>query len=318
VDIGKLHDLEALRVKPLAEVSGDGAVEAAGSPPPTALGPCGRRRALPDDGVGGPELRPESTPNDWRASRQTNWLDRQSAEFRQAVLMHAHRRRLAGGATLHVAGDPPGGIYGVLEGALLLSIPDARSEMHLADLLLPGDWAGGCSLLDQEPRRFSAEAQGETLLCVLPSMAMRRIAARFPDGATLFLDLAADALRVAELGLVDLVVPCPRRRLAATLARCCRGRPVPLPLTQAQLAVLANVSRKLVNRTLQQFRRAGWIELGYSSLTVLEPRALAAYAEPPEPRGWEPGLRIVPVGTMLALEPARDVRGLERIATPPS
>jgi CRP/FNR family transcriptional regulator, cyclic AMP receptor protein len=305
-------------VKTHPEVPGDGGVEAVGGVPPEARGPCDRSEALPRGGAGGLELWPDSTPSDLRASRQTNWLDRQSAEFRQAVLTHAHRRRLAGGATLHVAGDAPGGIYGVLEGALLLSIPDARSEMHLTDLLLPGDWAGGCSLLDQKPRRFSAEAQGETLLCVLPSTAMRRIAARIPDSATLFLGLAADTLRVAEQALVDLLVPCPRRRLAATLARCCRGRPVPLPLTQAQLAVLANVSRKLVNRTLQQFRLAGWIELGYSSLTVLEPRALAAFSEPPAPRGWEPGLRIVPVGTMLALEPARGVRELERIATPPS
>jgi CRP-like cAMP-binding protein len=302
-------------MKTLGKLPGDGAVRPVVVVPWGAAGPYGRWRAAPPGGAGGRDLRPAAMPD--ACHLHTNWLDRQSPEFRQAVLTQAHRRRLAGGTTLHVAGDPPGGIYGVQEGALLLSIPDARGEMHLADLLLPGDWAGGCCLLDQQPRRFNAEALGETILCVLPSTAMHRIAPRCPDSASPFLDLAADALRVAEQALAELLVPCPRRRLAATLARCCRGRAVPLPLTQAQLAALANVSRKLTNRTLQQFSRAGWIDLGYASLTVLDPNALAAFAGTPELRGPPPAPPIVPVGTVRGPEPAKAVREPVRIATPP-
>jgi CRP/FNR family transcriptional regulator, cyclic AMP receptor protein len=207
------------------------------------------------------------------------WLDRQPAALRQAILDHTHCRRLPGGATLHLAGDPPGGIYGVIEGALSLSFPDPRSEMHLADILLPGDWAGCCSLLDQKPQRFSVEALADTTLRVLCPTAMSRIAGRLPDSTRLFLDLAADALRVAEQALVDFFIPCPRRRIAAALVRCACGRAVTLPLSQAQLAALTNVSRKLVNSTLQSFRRAGWIEPGYASVTVLDIVGLAAFVD---------------------------------------
>ncbi len=215
--------------------------------------------------------------NEWPL--RIGWLDRQPAALRQAILDHAYCRRLPGGATLHLAGDPPAGIYGVIEGALALSFPDPRSEMHLADILLPGDWAGGYSLLDQKPQRFNVEALADTTLRVLCPISMRRIEGRLPGSTGSFLGLAADALRGAEQALVDFFIPCPRRRIAATLVRCACGRAVTLPLSQGQLAALAKVSRKRVNGTLQSFRRAGWIELGYASVTVLDVVELAAFVD---------------------------------------
>jgi CRP/FNR family cyclic AMP-dependent transcriptional regulator len=281
--------------------------------------------SLAADGLRGPALRLPNADDDRprsvevlssrRTPRPRGWLERQPAALRQAILAYAHDRRLPVGSTLHVAGDMPEGVYGVIEGALALSLPDARSEMQLADLLLPGDWAGGCSLIDHEPLRFSAEALRDTTLLVLGTSAMGRIAAELPVSRPHFLPLAADALFVAEQALADLLIPCPHRRLAATLWRCARGRTVALPLSQAQLAALANVSRKLVNRTLQHFRRAGWIELSYLAVSVIDAHSLATFAEHAAPcrPAIVASLRSPVVKPTLVAAAARD--GIGSIAT---
>ncbi len=75
-----------------------------------------------------------------------------------------------------------------------------------------------------------------------------------------------------------------------------------LPLTQERLDMMANVSRKLANRTLRRFCDEGWIEIGYGFVAVLRPLKLLAWAQASPRTGAAPAVSppIVPPVTVAA------------------
>jgi CRP/FNR family cyclic AMP-dependent transcriptional regulator len=226
------------------------------------------------------------------------WLSRQPADFAQAILRESQPRRAVAGQWIHSVGDEPGGIFAVLEGAMAVSIAGERFGPHVVDLRLPGDWGGACSVLFRAPRRHGMEAMTDTTLLIVPPDLVRRMIRDDACNLRRFAALSAGALARAQRAMADLLIPSPTSRLAATLLRAAADRPVLLPLTQERLATMANVSRQLANRAMQDFRGAGWITLGYGTVRLLDTAALAACAQ----AGPGPGdpHRIVPAGTVPA------------------
>ena len=64
-----------------------------------------------------------------------------------------------------------------------------------------------------------------------------------------------------------------------TLLRATRDGEVRIPLTQLDLATMANASRRQVNTILQGFAARGWIAQGYGSVTVLDAEGLRGSLE---------------------------------------
>lgn len=206
------------------------------------------------------------------------WLSLQPESFRAAVLATGQPRRFGKGATIYAQGDAPGGIYGLIDGAVSVTIAPGRTGPHVAHLASPGDWFGEGSFLTGEPRRVSLEAVTDSALFHLPLDAMERLATdpgnirRFGQIAMLNIDLA---LHVID----DLLISDTDRRIAATLLRALGGRTQgSVALSQADLGRLANASRKLVNGALRRFAARGWVETGYSTLEVTNAAALRAFA----------------------------------------
>jgi CRP/FNR family cyclic AMP-dependent transcriptional regulator len=96
-------------------------------------------------------------------------------------------------------------------------------------------------------------------------------------------------MRAALRTVSDLLIPQADRRIAATLLRLTRADEDERPedprgfrLRQAELGEMANASRQIVNRALSRFAGSGWIALGYQRIAVLDPAALAAFANAAE------------------------------------
>lgn len=53
----------------------------------------------------------------------------------------------------------------------------------------------------------------------------------------------------------------------------------PVTLSQENISIIANTSRKQVNNIIQRFVEEGWIGAGYRSITVTNPVALWQHAE---------------------------------------
>lgn len=113
----------------------------------------------------------------------------------------------------------------------------------------------------------------------LPLDAMDQMAARNPavvHHVALLLMMTVEVLfRVID----DLQRPDVDRRIASVLQRTTWIGEAPIPLTQSEVGVMANASRKQVNAALKRFSEAGWLTNTYRSITITNPGALRRFAE---------------------------------------
>jgi len=77
----------------------------------------------------------------------------------------------------------------------------------------------------------------------------------------------------------DLQKPEADRRIASVLQRTTWIGEAPIPLTQSEVGVMANASRKQVNAAIKRFAEAGWLTNTYRSITITNPGALRRFAE---------------------------------------
>ena len=89
---------------------------------------------------------------------------------------------------------------------------------------------------------------------------------------------------VASRVLADLTIRDNLRRVAAVLWRVTdEGAPPSgrvFPLSQADLSIMAAVSRHLANRALGTFGAQGWLKAGYGKIALIDRPALFHFAWP--------------------------------------
>lgn len=214
------------------------------------------------------------------------WLAAQPASFREALLRRAHLVRIGRGEAIYRDGDPPGGIYGIFRGGIAGFVNSAGRGEVLAHILREGIWFGVGPSFTGQARYLSFRAAEPSELLRVPLAQLQALEAEDPLTPQRLGALADAGARVILDVAADLLIREADRRIAATLLRvtgAARGIAPDTPegyrITQAELGEMANASRNHTNRTLDQFRKAGWVALGYNRIAVLDPVALAAYAE---------------------------------------
>jgi CRP-like cAMP-binding protein len=234
---------------------------------------------VPADGTGNAEstLIGSSRARDILAS--IGWLSRQPEEFREDVFRRAVPARFAAGDAVYRLGDPMGGIYGVVSGALVASVAPASAVPRILHVLTPGGWTGEGSFLSREPRRIELRAALETTAVYLPLDCMDQMAGRDPLATRRFTQIMLISLDIVLRAFYDMQEPDERRRIARALRRIATVEDTPIPLAQSALGMLANASRKTVNAALRDFAAAGWVKTGYRSVTITDLERLAAFAE---------------------------------------
>jgi CRP/FNR family transcriptional regulator, cyclic AMP receptor protein len=71
----------------------------------------------------------------------------------------------------------------------------------------------------------------------------------------------------------------PEQRIAAVLVRSVGPQQKPMVrVSQAELGRMANASRKLVNKALNNFAGLRWVEPGYNAITIHDVQALGQFA----------------------------------------
>jgi CRP/FNR family transcriptional regulator, cyclic AMP receptor protein len=207
------------------------------------------------------------------------WLSRQPEEFREQVYRRAAPVKYDAGAVIYRMGDPLGGIYGVVSGAVVTSAAPANAKPHIVHVLTPGGWIGEGPFLSREPRRLELRAALDSAMIYLPLEAMDQMAGRDPMATRRFTQIIMMNLDIVLCALYDMQEPDDHRRIARALRRNATVENLPIPLAQAALGMLSNTSRKTVNAALREFAKAGWVKTGYRSVTISDLKALTRYAE---------------------------------------
>ncbi|WP_051661407.1 Crp/Fnr family transcriptional regulator [Bosea sp. 117] len=210
---------------------------------------------------------------------EQGWLPSLPEAFRSEVLRRSVLLHFAAGEPVFHLDDPPGGIYGLVSGTVSVSLAPAGATPRLILLGVPGHWTGEGCFLTRKPRKAELRAVVETTMLHLPLDAMDQMAARDPavtHHVALMLMMTVEFLfRVIH----DLQKPEADRRIASVLQRTTWIGEVPIPLTQSEVGVMANASRKQVNAAIRRFSEAGWLTNTYRSITITDPGALRRFAE---------------------------------------
>ena len=207
------------------------------------------------------------------------WLSLQPGEFQAEVFRRAVPVKFAAGDIIYRLGDPLGGIYGIVSGAVVVSAAPRNAIPHPLHMLTPGGWIGEACFLSREPRRVGLQAAIDTSAIYLPIDCMDQMAGCDPMATRRFTQILLMNLDIVLRAFYDLQDPDEHRRIARSLRRVAAMENTPVPLAQAALGMLANTSRKTVNAALQRFAKAGWAKTGYRSVTITNLKGLNRFAE---------------------------------------
>lgn len=215
------------------------------------------------------------------------WLAETPVEFRKLLLSAARWRHVDPGATVTLGGEERDDVIGLAQGtvAMISTLGHAGTPiMHMAHAVV---WFGYGPLLLDRPRDVTVEARTPLWIAVIP----RARIAPLLDETTLwwrcFMRLLAQYGDTSAMVASDLLIRQSDRRLAATILRFAghripgepTGGEVRLPVTQAELADAANLSRNAAGTILRALAARGFIETDYRGVVVLDRERLRRFVE---------------------------------------
>jgi CRP/FNR family transcriptional regulator, cyclic AMP receptor protein len=219
-----------------------------------------------------------------RAFSQT-FLSRLDTAEQESLLALGRVRRYPARSILFFEGDEAHDVVVVRNGEIKVAITVERREV-LLDVLGGGDILGELSAIDGGPRSATATALTAVEVIVIPVVAFMDFLAEHPVVALDLMRSVAGRLRNAsrrqvEYGALDaLGRVC--RRLVEMIDRY--GEPAEAgvlingPLSQADIAAWAGLSREAVVKALHALRTLGWIHTTPRSITVIDVEAVMSRA----------------------------------------
>jgi CRP-like cAMP-binding protein len=214
-----------------------------------------------------------------------HWFSALPAALQDALLAAARVQRLDAGQRLFRRGDPPSGLYAVVEGAMRIGAVSEQGKEALLTLVEPPYWFGEISLFDGQPRTHDAFAEGACTLLLVPQAALLALLERQPQYWRDFALLMSHKLRLAFVALeqMSLLPAAPRlaRRLLLIAENYGEGEPRRvIHLAQEQLALMLAISRQTTNQILKELQAQGIVRLSYGEIEILDFARLRQAASP--------------------------------------
>lgn len=205
-----------------------------------------------------------------------HWFSHLPIELQRSLLATARLRSLTAGEYLFKRGDPPCGLYAVLEGAVRVSAVNARGKEAVLSLVEPPYWFGEICLFDSLPRTHNALAMGPCTLLQVPQAQMLEILGEHPVYWRDVALLMSHKLRLSLINIEQISLMSTSQRLAHRLLMIAEGygeiaqaRRV-LQLPQEDLAAMLGLSRQTTNSLLKTLEQQGIIALSYAAIEVLD------------------------------------------------
>ena len=207
----------------------------------------------------------------------SSWFGTLETPLQDALIGIAALRRLGAGEILFRRGDPPDGLYCVVEGTIRIGATSADGREALLAVLEPVNWFGEIGVFDRQPRTHDARADGNTTLLHMPQPALIALLDNAPALLHAVALLLTHKLRLTftvleETALLPAPVRVARRLLlmADGYGDLRLGSRRVLRVPQEQLAQLLALSRQTVNQVLKDFQARGILKLAYGEIELLD------------------------------------------------
>jgi CRP/FNR family cyclic AMP-dependent transcriptional regulator len=190
-----------------------------------------------------------------------------SQEEAQKISRLFSERHYTGGATIFSLGALADSMYIVKEGLVRLSAVSERGAETILHILKPYEIFGEL-LLSEEKRAFTAIAETDTIVTVIPREIFVEILRSVPLVAENFIRLLSRRLSKVEKEFADFGHTWSYNRLARVLLELAEehgveipaGTRIPLRLTHEDLAKLIGTTRETVTTQINRFRRKGLVK----------------------------------------------------------
>jgi len=167
-------------------------------------------------------------------------------------------------------GDAPRGLWGIASGCISSYRTSLNKKTYLQGPHWRGDVFGLTAALDGHPSPLSHAARAVSLVFLVPGSVLRAVLRDNADAAHAVSVFLCMRSRVEYEGMYAAAVSSLRCRVAKYLAYLARQRlmlletpldgdgsdPLPVDLTQGELAAMMGISRQTLNRTLAPFLQA--------------------------------------------------------------
>jgi CRP/FNR family cyclic AMP-dependent transcriptional regulator len=215
--------------------------------------------------------------------RRAGWLSLVPEEFREQILLHARLRRYAAGEAIYHVGDPPGGLFGLVKGAVEIAIAPERQGPYVIHFAGPGFWIGETALITGGPRLASLYATRDTSMVHIDLAHLQQVLNKDPKNWR-WLGLLTLLHVQILLGIIDdLTLRDVEKRCVAILLRLAGIRVMfdqkdpsaPIEASQDALAAMANVSRNTLGSTLRGLQARGLVDIRYRNIRIVDPVGLS-------------------------------------------
>lgn len=223
--------------------------------------------------------------------RAGRWFQQLPTGFQEQLVAAGAERRLGKNEVLFSRGDPPSGLFGVVDGAIRITAPALSASTSARDTLLAlveaPMWFGEIAVFDGKARTHDAIAAEATTLFHVPEPALQAILSKEPRYWRDLGLLVTSRLRLMFTALEDVVVLPLGVRLARRLVWAAerygewhdRSSRV-LDLKQEQLAAMLSTSRQTVNQVLKDLEARGLVKLAYGTIEIVDLEGLRKAGTP--------------------------------------
>jgi CRP/FNR family transcriptional regulator len=214
------------------------------------------------------------------ALRRVLFLRDANDEVLRTLLARARIVKVQRGEVLFLRGEPCHGLHVVLDGAIRLYNSSSNGREQVIGVERSGSVIGELPLFDGGNQPYSAEAMSPSRLLFIPREHFLTVIHAHPE----LMQAALRALAIRIRRLLHLVEELSLHEVPERVARYLlaqakeRGACFTLDYTHAELAAQLGTVREVVTRTLNRFRKAGWISIQDGKITVLDRDALQALA----------------------------------------
>jgi CRP-like cAMP-binding protein len=185
------------------------------------------------------------------------------------------RRRYGHGEVVFHAGDPAGALHLIERGRVAVRMSSPLGEIATIEVLMPGDTFGEQALVDGVGQRTA------TVVALEPVESLALRADRFhglrdshPGIDRFLVAVLSERLRRTSQRLLDALYLPADARVARCLAQLVvlyeSDAAVSIPLTQADIATMAGVTRSTANRILRDAERAAALQIRRGHIDVTD------------------------------------------------
>jgi CRP-like cAMP-binding protein len=232
----------------------------------------------------------EAAPASGSAARAVlqagQWFRSLPASLQDWLLAQGALRALSPGERLFSRGDPPCGLYGVVQGAIRVTGVSIEGKEALLTLVEPPQWFGEIALFDGLSRTHDAISDGQAQVLHVSQLALEGLLSSEPATWRFFGMLLAHKLRltfiaIEETALLPAAVRLARRLLliAEDYGERTRDERRRISVRQEQLAMMLSLSRQTTNQILRELETQGIARLNRGQIEILDlPRLRVAAA----------------------------------------